>query len=57
LLEVERNLKLMDRVLRFVSVRQAENAPPAPPRTARPREREEADFEGAEFEGMGEDMS
>src|SRR6266702_2167769 len=32
LLEIERNLKLMDRVLRFVSVRQAENAPPTPPR-------------------------
>jgi len=58
LLEVERNLKLMDRVLRFVSVRQAENAPPAPPRpTARKPEREEMDFEGAEFEGMGEEIS
>src|SRR5215470_1147341 len=33
--EIERNLKLMDPVLRFVSVRQAENAPPTPPRTAR----------------------
>src|SRR5881397_1556844 len=54
LLEIERNLKLMDRVLRFVSVRQAENAPPAPPRTAARRpEREEVEFEGAaEFEGM-----
>src|SRR6266446_3755465 len=53
LLEIERNLKLMDRVLRFVSVRQAENAPPAPPRpvAARRPEREEAEFEGAvEFE-------
>jgi small subunit ribosomal protein S6 len=59
LLEIERNLKLMDRVLRFVSVRQAENAPPAPPRPAARRpEREEMDFEGAaEFEGMGEEMS
>jgi len=59
LLEIERNLKLMDRVLRFVSVRQAENAPPAPPRpTARRPEREEVEFEGAaEFEGMGEEMS
>ena len=57
LVEIERNLKLMDRVLRFVSVRQAENAPLAPPRTARRPEREEADFENAEFEGMGEDMS
>ena len=57
LLEIERNLKLMDRVLRFVSVRQAENAPPTPPRTARRPEREEGDFESNEFEGMGEDMS
>ena len=57
LLEVERNLKLMDRVLRYVSVRQAENAPPTPPRTARRPEREEGDFDSGEFEGMGEDMS
>ena len=57
LLELERNLKLMDRVLRFVSVRQAENAPPAPPRpTARRPEREEAEFEGADFEGLGEEV-
>jgi len=57
LLELERNLKLMDRVLRFVSVRQAENAPPAPPRPAvRRPEREEAEFEGADFEGLGEEM-
>ena len=33
LLEIERNLKLMEPVLRYLSVRQAENAPPA---TARP---------------------
>src|SRR5437870_10640621 len=52
LLELERNLKLMDRVLRFVSVRQAENAPPAPPRSAvRKPEREETEFEGREFGG------
>jgi len=59
LLEIERNLKLMDRVLRFVSVRQADNAPPAPPRPAARRpEREEMDFDGAaEFEGMGEETS
>jgi small subunit ribosomal protein S6 len=58
LLETERNLKLMERVLRFVSVRQAENAPPAPPRPAARRpEREEAEFEGGDFEGMGEEMS
>ena len=57
LLEIERNLKLMERVLRFVSVRQAENAPPAPARPAARRpEREEAEFEGADFEGMGEEM-
>src|SRR5262245_41854451 len=58
LLEVERNLKLMDRVLRYVSVRQAENAPPAAlrPATRRP-EREEQEFEGADFEGMGEEGS
>jgi small subunit ribosomal protein S6 len=29
LLEIERNLKLMEPVLRYLSVRQAENAPPA----------------------------
>ena len=59
LLEIERNLKLMDRVLRFVSVRQAENAPPTPPRAAAPRrpEREEPEFEGAaEFEGLNEEV-
>jgi small subunit ribosomal protein S6 len=58
LLEIERNLKLMDRVLRFVSVRQAENAPPTPPRTAARRpERDETDFDAAEFEGMGDEVS
>ena len=59
LLEIERNLKLMDRVLRFVSVRQAENAPPTPPRpvAARRPEREEPEFEGAaEFEGLNEEV-
>jgi len=57
LLEVERNLKLMDRVLRFGSVRQAENAPPAPPRPATRRPEREEEFEGAaEFEGMGEEI-
>ena len=57
LLEVERNLKLMDSVLRLVSVRQAENAPPAPARPARPVEREEPEEEAAEFEGLGEEGS
>ena len=32
LAEIERNLKLTDSVLRLVSARQAENAPPTPPR-------------------------
>ena len=53
--EVQRTLKLMDPVLRFVSVRRPEDAPPAPPRPAkRERERDEVDFEAGEFEGMGE---
>ncbi len=55
LVEIERNLKLMDPVIRFVSVRQAENAPPAPPRTARRTEREDAELEpGPDFEGLAE---
>jgi small subunit ribosomal protein S6 len=42
LAEIERNLRLMDTILRFISVRQAENAPPAPLRPARrPEGREE----------------
>ena len=57
LLEIERNLKLMDPVLRFVSVRQAENAPPTPLRSARRPERDERDFEGGDVEGMGEEVS
>jgi len=55
LAEIQRTLKLTDPVLRYVSVRQAENAPPAPPRPAKRSEREDEDFDGAaEFEGMGE---
>jgi small subunit ribosomal protein S6 len=56
LAEFQRTLKLMDPVLRFVSVRQAENAPPAPPRPTKRTEREQDDgeFESPEFEGMGE---
>ena len=55
LLEIERNLKLMDGVLRFVSVRQSEHAPPAPPRP-RKLEREETEFEGGgDMEGMAEE--
>jgi len=57
LAEVERNLKLTDAVLRLVSVRQAENAPPAPPRTTRRFEREEGELEGAEQENLGEEMA
>lgn len=41
LTEIERNLKIMDAVLRFVSVRQAENAPPAPLRSVRRPDRED----------------
>jgi len=53
--EVQRTLKLMDPVLRFVSVRRPEGAPPAPPRPAkRERERDEAESEAGEFEGLGE---
>jgi small subunit ribosomal protein S6 len=43
--EIERNLKLMDQVVRFISVRQAENAPPATLRPIRRPEREEGEFE------------
>lgn len=50
--EVERNLKLMDPVLRYVSVRQDENAPPAtmkhlhrPEEDERRERRREEDFE------------
>jgi small subunit ribosomal protein S6 len=51
--EIERNLKLMDAVLRFVSVRQDENAPPTPPRQVRRPEREDVE---AEPELEGEDL-
>src|SRR5262249_12120653 len=56
LLEFERTLKLMAPVRRYVSVRQAETAPPPPPRTLKRPEREEADFEGGDLDGLGEDM-
>lgn len=55
LTEIERNLKIMDAVLRFVSVRQAENAPPAPPRNVRRPDREEG-AEGADELGVDGDM-
>lgn len=45
LAEIERNLKLMEPVLRHLSVRQAENAPPA---AARPTYGSEAPARGAE---------
>ena len=54
--EIERNLKLMDPVLRFVSVRQAENAPPATLRPARRPERDEAEDAGGESVGEGDLM-
>ena len=50
--EIERNLTLMDPVLRFISVRQAENAPPAALRPVRRPERDEAEVE----EESGEDV-
>jgi len=50
--EVERNLKLMDAVLRFVSVRQDENAPPTPPRSeVRHFEQDDGDLD-TDLEGM-----
>ena len=56
--EVERNLKLMEPVMRFVSVRQAENAPPTPPRPARRTDREEGEGEaGGDVEGLAEEAS
>jgi small subunit ribosomal protein S6 len=56
--EIERNLTLMEHVLRFVSVRQAENAPPAPPRPRRgEREETDVDAESGEFEGLSEEAS
>jgi small subunit ribosomal protein S6 len=51
--EIERNLKLMDPVLRFIAVRQAENAPPAALRPARRPDREEGT---ATDEVGGDDM-
>jgi small subunit ribosomal protein S6 len=51
--EIERNLKLMDPVLRFIAVRQAENAPPAALRPARRPDREEG---AATDEVGGDDM-
>ena len=58
LAEVERNLRLTDAVLRFVSVRQAENAPPTPDRTARRPGPEEPDvsLEAPDMD-LGEEMS
>lgn len=53
--EIERNLTLMDPVLRFVSVRQAENAPPASLRPVRRPDREEG--EGAEDLGADADLA
>ena len=56
--EIERNLTLMDPVLRFISVRQAENAPPAAVRPARRPEREDTEFEeGGEVDLVSEGES
>lgn len=50
--EIERNIKLTDAVLRFISVQQKENAPPATLRQQRAAEPDapEAEEGGAEFE-------
>ena len=52
--EIERNVRLTDAVLRFLSVQQDENAPPATLRQHRPADVESAEAEtdeaGAEFE-------
>jgi small subunit ribosomal protein S6 len=48
--EVERNIGLMDAVLRFLSVQQAENAPPATLRQQRPAEPEGMEGEEAMLE-------
>lgn len=50
--EIERNVKLTDAVLRFITVQQAENAPPATLRQQRSAEPEapEAEEGAAEFE-------
>ena len=55
--EIERNLKLMDPVLRFIAVRQAENAPPAALRPSRRPERDEGeatDDVGGDVDLVGE---
>jgi len=53
--EITRNLRLMDPVLRFLSVRQAENAPPASARPVRRPDREElGEGGGGDFDGLGE---
>ena len=62
LTEVERNLRLTDPVLRFVSVRQAENAPPTPDRTVRrpePEETTDASLDtgdAGDMESLGEEI-
>ena len=55
LAEIERNLKLMDPVLRFVSMCQDEHAPPAAPRPVRRGDRDEAETDtGPDFEAVTE---
>lgn len=55
LAEAERNLKLMDAVMRFVSVRQAENAPSTPPPVAR-RDRERGEGEAPHAAEVPEEL-
>lgn len=50
--EIERNLKLMEPVLRLISVRQDEDAPPTPARHLRRPDADEAGGDGAD-EGEG----
>jgi small subunit ribosomal protein S6 len=57
--EIERNVRLMDAVLRFLSIQQDENAPPATLRQHRPAEPEPSEgeeapmeFEAADGEGV-----
>lgn len=51
LAEIERNLRLIDAVLRFVSVQQPENAPPASLKVARRPDRGEGDGDADGAEG------
>jgi len=56
LLEIERNLKLMEPVLRYLSVRQAENAPPAVARPTFGAEPIPARVVESADDGVGDDV-